>query len=329
MRRIRQAIRVTADNFIRRGCVDDNYAIQPILDRLAGAEQLNNAGPGLQNLLVAIQNSRSAGTIGDYVGIAYATDDSYLNRGSPLYTLRQAWWTEIFNLGMRSNPAGGMMHLLDTLEEMTMILGILLRQMAFCSRVYNFEFRSANARMSIVSIAHDVINVYEGSTAPVTITVPARAVAINCLTGISALRDMIQSHVIERPAFLRSQITWHGIGADVKAAAPFWDEFEQHKQQALEWFGMGRSFRDISFNVLGVEREEPAETRRKNHNLQCWRRWADEIAGGQYDVLYEFDDGREPPENEKECPFGMKDPRSRSSSTGLYDLHLIDGSKQP
>lgn len=154
MRRICQAIFVAADNYIGRGCVNDNYAIQPILDRLAGAQQLNNAGPGLQNLLAAIQSSRYAGTICDYIGVAYAAD------------------------------------------------------------------------------------------------------------------------------------------------------------------------RDISFNVLGVEREEPAEIRRKNHNLQCWRRWRDETRGTSKDIVYHFEDGREPDENEVEYPFGVKDPRppgrQSASASGSY-----------
>ena len=74
---------------------------------------------------------------------------------------------------------------------------------------------------------------------------------------------------------------------------------------------------DMSFNVLGVERDEPAEIRRKNHNLQLWKMWMNNIIGKQPDVVYEFGDGRNPPEDEVELPFGMKDPRPSSSSSGL------------
>ena len=49
-----------------------------------------------------------------------------------------------------------------------------------------------------------------------------------------------------------------------------------------------------------VERDEPAEIRRKDNNLQLWARWRDGIAGRQYDIAYEFNDGKDPPENDPE-----------------------------
>ena len=237
-----------------------------------------------------------------------------------MYSLRQGWWTEIFNTGMRSNPSGGLVLLLDAMEELTMILGILLRQLAFCIRVYNFEYRNTSYRMSIVTVINDVINLYDGSTAAVAYTMPARAVAINCLTGISALLDAIRCYFgnAAKDAFLRAQRNVHGPGADTKAAAStFWKEFEQHEKEAEQWFGMGTMCHNISFNVLGVERDEPAEISRKNHNLRLWARWRDHIAGGQHDIAFEFNDGRNPPENEVDLPFGMKDPRPSGSSSGL------------
>ena len=197
------------------------------------------------------------------------------------------------------------MLLLDTMEELTMILGIMLRQLAFCIRVYNYEYRNTSYRMSIVTVINDVINLYDGSTAAVAYTMPARAVAINCLTGISALLDVIRCYFgnAAKDAFLTSQKNIHGPGADSKAAAsPFWGEFEQHDLEAQEWFGMGTMCRNMSFNVLGVERDEPAEISRKNHNLQLWTRWRNNIAGRQHDIAFEFNDGRDPPENEVELP---------------------------
>ena len=60
-------------------------------------------------------------------------------------------------------------------------------------------------------------------------------------------------------------------------------------------FGMSDLCHDMSFNVLGVERDEPAEIRRKNHNLQLWKIWMNNITGKQPDVVFEFGDGRNPP----------------------------------
>ena len=80
---------------------------------------------------------------------------------------------------------------------------------------------------------------------------------------------------------------------------------------------MGTMCHNFSFNVLGVERDEPGEISRKNHNLRLWARWRDHIAGRQHDIAFEFNDGRDPPENEVDLPFGMKDPRPSGSSSGL------------
>ena len=316
MRKICQAITLVVDNYLKRECTNDVCVVQPILDRLADAQQLSNAGPGLQNLLDAIRSRSHPETIGDFIGVNYAANDTYLNQRSPLYTLRQAWWLEIFNLGMRSNPAGGMLQL-DTLEEMTMILGKLLRQLVFCIRAYNFEFRDRGANLSVVFLARDIISLYSGSTAAAAYTVPSRAVATNCLTGISALLDIIRCYFTEKDAFIRTQTALHGIEADARAAtSKFWAEFLQHEREAQEWFGMNDRFKNISFNVLGVERNEPAEVRRKNHNLKCWEHWEDLARGGFYDIAYQFDDGRPPPEADTVCPFGVRDPRPRGSSSG-------------
>lgn len=319
MKKICHAISLTADNYSRRMFERDTCMVQPVMDRLAGAEQLKNAGAGLQNLLDAIQSRRHSGTIGDYIGVSIPTNDSYLNTGAPVYNLRQGWWAEIFNLGMRSNPTDGLVLQLDTLEEMTVILGIMLRQLAFCIRVYNYEYRHTIHRMSIITVINDVINLYDGSTAAVAYTMPARAVAINCLTGISALLDVIRCYfgVAAKDAFLKNHRAMHGPGSEGRAtASSFWREFEQHDREAHERFGMGKSFENICFNVLGVERNEPAAIRRKDRCLVLWARWRDRIIGGQYDVAYEFNDGRAPPENEVELRFGMRDPRP-SSSSGL------------
>lgn len=105
--------------------------------------------------------------------------------------------------------------------------------------------------------------------------------------------DVIRCYFTEKDAFLRAQATLHGTGADSRAAASkFWREFQQHEQDAYDWFGMNDRFKNISFNVLGVERNEPAEIRRKNQNLQCWENWANLARGGYYDIVYHFEDGR-------------------------------------
>ena len=320
MRKICHAISLTADNYSRRRFERDTCLVQPVMDRLAETEQLKNAGAGLQNLLDAILDRRHSGTIGDYIGVAIPTNDSYLNRGSPLYELRQGWWTEIFNLGMRSNPSGGLVLQLDSLEELTMILGIMLRQLAFCIRVYNYEYRHTSYRMSVITVVNDIINLYDGSTAAVAYTMPARAVAINCLTGISAILDVVRVYfgIAAKDVLLRNQRALHGTGAEARVlASSFWREFEQHDNEAREWFGFGKSFENISFNVLGVERDEPAEIRRKDHNLSLWTRWRNDNSGRQYDVTFEFNDGKVPPENEVELPFGMRDPRPSGSGPGL------------
>ena len=174
--------------------------------------------------------------------------------------------------------------------------------------------------MSIVTVINDVINLYNGSTAAVAYTMPARAVAINCLTGIVALLDVIRCYFgnAARDALVRSHKNLYGQGLEYQVdASPFWNEFRKHDQEAYEWFGMGSMCHNMSFNVLGVERDEPAEISRKNHNLQLWNIWMNHITGKQPDVVFEFGDGRNPPEDEVEFPFGMKDPRPSSSSSGL------------
>ena len=284
LRRICHGVSLAADNYTQRLFDRDTCLVQPVMERLAGTEQLKYAGAGVHNLYDAIYARGMSGTIGDYIGVQIPTDRSYLNRGSPLYTLRQGWWTEIFNLGMRSNPSGGLTLLLDTLEEMTMILGIMLRQLAFCIRVYNYEYRNTNYRMSIVTVIDDIINLYNGSTAAVAYTMPARAVAINCLTGIVALLDVIRCYFgnAAKDALVRSHKGLNGEGSQNQVyQSPFWDEFRRHDHEAHEWFGMSDLCHDMSFNVLGVERDEPAEIRRKNHNLQLWKIWMNNIIGEQ------------------------------------------------
>lgn len=56
MRKVCQALTLVVDNYVGRGCINDNCTVKPILGRLAGVEQLKNAGPGLQNLLDAIRS---------------------------------------------------------------------------------------------------------------------------------------------------------------------------------------------------------------------------------------------------------------------------------
>ena len=113
-----------------------------------------------------------------------------------------------------------------------------------------------------------------GQQQPFAYTMPARAVAINCLTGIVALLDVIRCYFgnAAKDALVRSHKGLNGEGSQNQVyQSPFWDEFRRHDHEAHEWFGMSDLCHDMSFNVLGVERDEPAEIRRKNHNLQLWK----------------------------------------------------------
>lgn len=84
---------------------------------------------------------------------------------------------------------------------------------------------------------------------------------------------------------MESQRAWGGPNAEYKAKiSPIWDDFEQLRQDAFDWYGMDENFYNISFNVLGVERNEPAEIGRKNQNLKCWDHWASLAIGGHYDI---------------------------------------------
>ena len=123
---------------------------------------------------------------------------------------------------------------------------------------------------------------------------PARAVAINCLTGIVALLDVIRCYFgnAAKDALVRSHKGLNGEGSQSQVyQSPFWDEFRRHDHEAHEWFGMSDLCHDMSFNVLGVERDEPAEINRKNHNLQLWKIWMNNIIGERWDVTFEFGDG--------------------------------------
>ncbi len=142
LRRLCQAVCVATDTFLGRGGTQDLYSIRPILDRLSTAQQLCDAGPGLQNLVDAIRSRRFTGTIGDLVGVEATPQRSYLGRDAPLYRLRTPEWYRIFNHGMQANPSGGVMHTLESLIKYTEYAKRLMNQIALCIGVYNHDHKT-------------------------------------------------------------------------------------------------------------------------------------------------------------------------------------------
>ena len=59
------------------------------------------------------------------------------------------------------------------------------------------------------------------------------------------------------------------------------------------------------------------EIRRKNHNLQLWKIWMKQYHREAARRCVRIWRWTQPPEDEVELPFGMKDPRPSSSSSGL------------
>ena len=310
LRRLCQAICVATETFLGRGGTQDLYSIRPILDRLSTAQQLRDSGPGLQNLVDAIKSRRFTGTIGDLVGVEATPQRSYLDKDAPLYRLRTPEWYQIFNHGMKANPSGGMMHALESLLKYTEYAKRLMNQIALCIRVYNQDHKTIEGKLTIAQIAEDICRLYGQATSPVVIRVPARAAAINSLLGFSALLDMLKAHVAEREFFISHQVKWHGQGADIVArSSSFWTDVKDMSENVEQWYGMGSDFKDISFNVLGVDNGIVFEVSRMNHNIALWKRWADRIKGSNCDFPYEFGDNAMPSEQNPVFPFGVNDPR--------------------
>ena len=121
---------------------------------------------------------------------------------------------------------------------------------------------------------------------------------------------------MEKERFILSQVSWHGIGADTKARySSFWKDFESLSQNAKKWYGRGNEFKNISFNVLGVENGIAREVTRKNDNLESGKIWGNKIKGRQFDVKYEYKDGKSRMENDVGYSFGTYDPRDEDSSS--------------
>ena len=158
IRRICQAASVATEAFIGRGETQDLYSLKPILDKLSTARHLRDSGPGLQNLFDAIKSKGLGGTIGELVGVE--SPQSYLNRDAPLYRLRRPEWYQIFNHGMQANPAGGIMHSLDSLLNYVKFAREMLHQVALCIRVYNYEHRTIDGKLTVAQVADDVHRLY-------------------------------------------------------------------------------------------------------------------------------------------------------------------------
>lgn len=73
-------------------------------------------------------------------------------------------------------------------------------------------------------------------------------------------------------------------------------------------------FKNISFNVLGVESGVPRDIAQRDTSLEVWKRYGDQIEGTRHDVIYEFDDRNEP-RHEVQFPYGTEDPRDGDISS--------------
>ncbi len=163
-----------------------------------------------------------------------------------------------------------------------------------------------------------------GSEGSSRFTVPARASAMLLLLGLSAVFDTLRAHRMYRNEFIACQVKSHGHGADIRAInSTVWDDINDIENNMTQWFGMGHSFRDISFNVLGVDQGIVHEVNRMVHNIQLWYNWATNIRGTQFDFPFEFGDDRMPSDKGVPCPYRVDDPRpypagdpSRGSSHG-------------
>ena len=114
---------------------------------------------------------------------------------------------------------------------------------------------------------------------------------------------------------MESQRAWGGPNAEYKAKiSPIWDDFEQLRQDAFDWYGMDENFYNISFNVLGVESGVPRDIAQRDTSLEVWKRYGDQIEGTRHDVIYEFDDRNEP-RHEVQFPYGTEDPRDGDISS--------------
>ena len=214
------------------------------------------------------------------------------------------------------------MHSLDSLLKYAEYAKRLLHQIALCIRVYNHEHRIVDGKLTIAQIADDIQRLYSQATSPVVIRVPARAVAINSLLGYSALIDMLRAHVSEREFFVNSQVRHCGVGADVEARmSPFWTDVQDMCINAEEWYGMGLGFRNISFNVLGVDNGLVHEVSGMNHNIRLWKGWSDQVKGSRHDIPFEFNDNKMPSEQSTTFPFGVNDPRPQQYGGSGSDFH--------
>ena len=296
IRKIGQSITLVTDNFVKRKLVrptkeEDIHNVDPILRILASAQHLHDIGPAFQNLKDFVDEKRFSGTLRKLVTLEGPPRGSFNNRNCPMYKLRRQKWIDIFNHAMRADPYNGAMHTLDSVLMYMEQAQELLVQIAQCIRVYNFDKPRVGQKITVHQLVLDVIRLYDQSSSPVILTVPARAVAINTILGFSALFDMLKGHFDNRDRFLESLRSWGAYGDEDRAIrSPFWEDFIKLRQDALEWYGMDDNFVNISFNVLVVENGIPGDIARKNAKLDEWRRYADRLHSSAYDVTYEFDD---------------------------------------
>lgn len=146
-------MRIATDNFVGKGR-NSRFALNRASPQeiISNYRQMVDTGPGLQNLVDAIKAKGYGGTIGCLLGAEGAPSGTYLNRNTPIYRLRRDCWFKIFNHGMKANPAGGMMHTLESLVSYTEIANDLLRQID-CFEHSNLQVREQNSSWQIDNLS--------------------------------------------------------------------------------------------------------------------------------------------------------------------------------
>lgn len=268
MGRIGQAITLHVDNYVRRlGHGTDLRNVEPILAKLATTQIMRNVGPAFQSRTDVIKEKRCTGTLGELVGMEGAPRRTFDVSDTPLYQLRRRQWIEIFNHAMRAGPYNGPMHTFESLVLCMNQAHEMLIQIAQCIRVYNYD-RPKENKLTVHQLVKDVIRLFSQSTSAVAFRVPARAVAINTILGFSALFDILGGHIVNRERFMESQRAWGGPNAEHQTKiSPIWEDFALLNRNAIEWYGMGENFYNISFNVLGVENGVARDIAQKDANL--------------------------------------------------------------
>ena len=142
---------------------------------------------------------------------------------------------------------------------------------------------------------------------------------------------MLRAHVSYKNEFINNQVRNNGPGADVRTReSHVWKDIQDVVDNMGQWYGMGTLFKDISFNVLGVDSGLSHEVNRMIHNIPLWQAWANHIRGTSVDIAFEFGDNRMPSDQGVQCPNGVTDPRpSPAGSRGSGSSNGPQQSSQP